>query len=222
MKDPVEANLDNIVNMTSLKLKELINKKQAAFKTNSLLKGQKNVLESDIAYNQKEIKDKETMLGKMVEELRGHQTDIEELEKEINSILKLYNNKNDDFKNTILNIDKELENVKITNGVEETMKKSELRSEYERYLQIKNHNKNLMEELYNARRDLYHIEVKIIACCIFSYLDWSKKMKKAFAFFCFLIWKFIFFMEELVNFIFMLACLFAFIFSNFLIFCLLN
>lgn len=159
MKDPVEANLDNIVNMTSLKLKELINKKQAAFKTNSMQKGQKNILESDIAYHQKEIKDKEAMLGKMVEELRGNQTDIEELEKEINSILKVYNNKNDDFKNTIVNIDKELENIKITNGVEETMKKSELRSEYERYLHIKNNNKNSMEELYNARRELYQIEV---------------------------------------------------------------
>jgi len=159
IKDPVEANLDNIVNMTSLKLKELINKKQAALKTNSLLKGQKNVLESDIAYHQKEIKEKEILLGKMVEELKGHQTDIDELEKEINNILKVYNNKNDDFKNTILNIDKELENMKITNGVEETMKKSELRNEYERYLQVKNNNKNLMEELYNARRELYHIEV---------------------------------------------------------------
>lgn len=170
MKDPVEANLDNIVNMTSLKLKELINKKQAAFKTNSLLKGQKNVLESDIAYHQKEIKDKEAMLGTMVEELRGHQTDIEELEKEINSILKVYNNKNDDFKNTILNIDKELENIRITNGVEETMKKSELRSEYERYLMVKNNNKNLMEELYNARRELYHIEVIVIFLIFFLIL----------------------------------------------------
>lgn len=159
MKDPVEANLDNIVNMTSLKLKELINKKQEAFKKNSLLKGQKNVLESDIAYHQKEVKDKESMLGKMVEELKGYQKEIEELEKEINTIMKVYNNKNDDFKNTILNIDKELENMKITNGVEENIKKSELRSEYEKYLQIKNNNKNLMEELYNARRDLYHIEV---------------------------------------------------------------
>jgi len=159
MKDPVEANLDNIVNMTSLKLKELINKKQAALKTNSLLKGQKNVLESDITYHQKEIKDKEVLLAKMVDELIGHQSEIEQLEKEINNILKVFNNKNDDFKNTILNIDHELENMKITNGIEETVKKSELRSEYERYLQVKYNNKNLMEELYNARRELYHIEV---------------------------------------------------------------
>jgi len=159
MKDPVEANLDNIVNMTSLKLKELINKKQEAFKKNSLLKGQKNVLESDIAYHQKEVKDKESMLGKMVDELKGYQKEIEDLEKEINSIMKVYNNKNDDFKNTILNIDKELENIKITNGVEENIKKSELRNEYEKYLHIKNNNKNLMDDLYNARRDLYHIEV---------------------------------------------------------------
>ena len=159
IKDPVETNLDNIVNLTSLKLKELINKKQDALRYNSLLKGQKNVLESEIQYNQKEIKDKEDQLNKMVEELKTHQNEITDLEKEINSILKVYNNKNDDFKNTILQIDKELENVKISNGVHETLKKSELRTEYERYLQVKNTNKSLMEDLYNSRRELYHIEV---------------------------------------------------------------
>jgi len=159
MKDPVEANLDSIVNATSLKLKELINRKQEAIKTNSHLKGQKNILESDIAFNQKEVKDKGFMLQKMVEELKGHQEEIQALEKEIGSIMKNYNNKNDDFKNTILNIDKDLENVRVSNGIEETVKKSELRKEYERYLSIKNNNKNLMEELYNARRELYHIEL---------------------------------------------------------------
>lgn len=159
MKDPVEANLDNIVNATSLKLKELINRKQEALKTNSHLKGQKNILESDIAFNQKEIKDKEYMLQKMVEELKGHQEDIQGLEKEIGSIMKNYNNKNDDFKNTILSIDKDLEKIKVSNGIEETVKKSELKKEYEKYLAIKSNNKNLMEELYNARRELYHIEL---------------------------------------------------------------
>lgn len=159
IKDPVESNLDEIVNMTSLKLKELINKKQAALKLNALLKGQKNVLENDISHYQREIKDKESSLSKMVEELKGHQMDIEGLESEINLILKAYNNKNDDLKNTVFIIDKELENIKISNGIETTQKKSELRTEYEKYLQIKNNNKNLMEDLYNSRRELYHIEV---------------------------------------------------------------
>ena len=83
MKDPVEANLDNIVNATSLKLKELINRKQEALKVNNHLKGQKNLLESDIAFNQKEIKDKENMLEKMVEELKGHQEETQGLEKKL-------------------------------------------------------------------------------------------------------------------------------------------
>jgi hypothetical protein len=159
MKDPVEANLDDIVNATSLKLKELINRKQEALKINSHLKGQKNIIESDIAFNVKEIKDKESMLEKMVEELKGHQDEIQSIEKEIGLIMKNYNNKNDEFKNTVLSIDKDLENIKVSNGIEETVKKSELKQEYEKYLSIKNNNKNLMEELYNARRELYHIEL---------------------------------------------------------------
>ena len=159
LKDPVESNLDSIVNATSLKLKELINRKQEALRTNSHLKGQKNVLESDLAFNQKEIQDKENMLEKMVEELKGHQEEIQSLEKEINSIMKNYNSKSEDYKNTVLSIDKDLENVKISNGVEENSKKSELRMEYEKYLEMKSRNKDLMEELYNARRELYHIEL---------------------------------------------------------------
>jgi hypothetical protein len=159
MKDPVEANLDDIVNATSLKLKELINRKQEALRINSHLKGQKNIIESDISFNQKEIKDKESLLEKMVEELKGHQEEIQSTEKEIASIMKNYNVKNDEFKNTILSIDKDLENIKVSNGIEETVKKSELKKEYEKYLSIKNNNKNLMEELYNARRELYHIEL---------------------------------------------------------------
>lgn len=159
MKDPVEANLDDIVNATSLKLKEMINKKQEALRINSHLKGQKNIIESDIAFNQKEIKDKEQMLEKMVEELRGHQDEIQSIEKEIGSIQKNYNVKNDEFKNTVLSIDRDLESIKVVNGVEETVKKSELKKEYEKYLSIKNNNKNLMDELYNARRELYHIEL---------------------------------------------------------------
>ena len=39
MKDPVEENLYNIVNAISLKLKELVNRKQEALKVNSHLKG---------------------------------------------------------------------------------------------------------------------------------------------------------------------------------------
>jgi chromosome segregation ATPase len=157
--EALEYNVDKIVQMTQLKLKELMNKKQENLRQNSLLKGQKTVLESDIIYYEKETKDKEEQLNKLKEEFKTIHKELFDLEVEYRTSLNEYNEKNENIKHTINSVNDELSTVTLANGIEETNKKSEMRKGYEEYLNVKNQNKDFLEKLYEYRRDLYYLEV---------------------------------------------------------------
>lgn len=156
----LEYNLDKIVHMTSLKVKELISKKQEIIKENSLLKGQKSVRESDINHQGKEIQEKEEQLTKLQEEFLQIQKEIEELEKELKGSVHTSNDNNESLKLTIIGLNEELSNVTIANGVEETNKKISLKMELEKYLEIKTSNKLLVDQMHDLRRELYYLEVR--------------------------------------------------------------
>jgi len=47
----------------------------------------------------------------------------------------------------------------ITNGIEDSLKKQELKREYENYLDLKNKNKMLTQQLNDKKRELFTIEV---------------------------------------------------------------
>jgi hypothetical protein len=159
--EALEFNLDKIVNLTSQKMKELINKKQDKIREGGHLKAQKGVLESDIAYYEKETKDKEEQITRLTEEYYNTEKEIEELDMEYKNTLNEYNTQNGIFKNTMNFISKDLNTVTISNGIEETNKKSDTKLECESYLKIKSENKNLMEKLHDFRRELYYLEVKL-------------------------------------------------------------
>ena len=107
-KDPLEYNLEKVVNMATLKLKEMINTKQDIIRDTNLLRGQKTVLESDIAHYEKEASDKENQIVKMNEEYLQINNDIQELEGELKEMMYLYNDKNDSFRQTINSINYEI------------------------------------------------------------------------------------------------------------------
>jgi hypothetical protein len=157
--DPLEHNLEKVVNMASLKLKEFINQKQEKVKENNLLKGQSKVLISDIEHYEKEISDKENQILKLNEDYLKIRDDVEQMENELKDNLDSYNIKNEVYKHTVNNIKNDLEDVVDLNNIEESNKRSYLKQEYERYLGIKDENKLYLEQLYHLRRDLYFLEV---------------------------------------------------------------
>ncbi len=161
-KDALEYNLEKVVNMATLKLKEMINNKQEIIRETNLLRGQKTVLESDITHYEKDANDKESQIVRMNEEYLQINNEIQELEGELKEMMYLFNDKNDAFRQTINSINYELDSITITNGVEETQMKQVMKKEYEAYLNIKTENKNLVEQLHKLRRDLYYMEVNII------------------------------------------------------------
>jgi len=63
------------------------------------------------------------------------------------------------MKQTIKIVNTEFENMSVANGVEDSLKKQELKREYENYLELKKKNKILSQELNERRRELFTIEV---------------------------------------------------------------
>ena len=119
------------------------------------MKVQRGVLESDTAFYEREIKDKDEQLGKLSEEYYINQKEIEELEKEYSSALNDLNQQNENYKHTINFVNKDFDTMTVSNGIEETSKKSETKLEYESYMKVKSENKSLMDKLHDFKRELY-------------------------------------------------------------------
>lgn len=158
--DYVEHNVNSVVNLASKKLKELITKKQDNVTQLSILKGQSNVLASDIKHNTKEAEDKEEQIEKMIEEFNNIGEELIEMEKEYAVTLQEYKIKEEELKNTILLVSEEYNKVSDNNSQEANFKKQEIKQEYENLIEIKTENKDLIEEHANLKKELYLLEIQ--------------------------------------------------------------
>lgn len=158
--DHIEKNVNNVVNLASQKLKELISKKQDLVSQNSYLKGQKNVLNSDIHHYTKEAKEKEELIEKMIEEFNAIGEELIELEKEYAVTLQEYKMKEEEMKNNTLYVSSEICKVNDNNKMENSIKKHEVQIEYENLIKAKQENKDLLEQYYNFKRELYIAETE--------------------------------------------------------------
>lgn len=158
-EDSIENNLDNVVNLTQQKLKELNNKHQDKLRENNLLKAQGNLIENDVKYIEKEITKKSLLVPGIENELEKVESEIHLSEMEYKLSLKEYNQRNEDFFDTMIQIDDEMESANTKSLVEETKKKSKYRIEYEKYQKVKDENQRLTDIMFNLRRELHLIEV---------------------------------------------------------------
>jgi|LauGreDrversion4_2_1035121.scaffolds.fasta_scaffold853087_1 hypothetical protein len=158
--EALEYNLDKVVNLTSVKLKELINRKQEQVRESGLLKAQKSVLESDIIYLEKEIKEKEEEISKLQTDLDSYTKEMQEEGKEYKSLMSQYKTENEDQRVTVNTVDKELDLITLTEGVEDSKKKAEIRQEYENFIKVKSENKLLEDNMHALRRELFYLEVR--------------------------------------------------------------
>jgi hypothetical protein len=158
--DPLEYNLEKVVNLAALKLKEFINQKQEKIKENSLLQGQSKVLLSDIEHCEKEITEKESQIIKLNDDYLKTRDEVEQMEAKLKEHFDSFNLKNEVYRHTVNNIKYDIDNISDVNNAEESNKKTSLKLEYEELLHAKDENKLLVEQLYQLRRDLYYLEVK--------------------------------------------------------------
>jgi len=156
--DYVEHNVNSVVNLATQKLKELINKKQDNVTQLSVLKGQKNVLNSDIGFYTKEAREKEERIEKYIEEFNNLGEELIELEKEYTVTLQEYRLKEEEIKNTTLLINEEFGKVNEISSKEHNVKKQDIKQEFENLIEIKKDNKNATEKLYDLKKELYHLE----------------------------------------------------------------
>ena len=158
-EDSLENNLDNVVNLTQLKIKELSNKNQDKLRENNYLKSQYNQIQSDVKLLEMEISQKKQTIPTLKQEMEKIENEIESNEKDYKLSLKEFNKKNEDLLFTMLTVGDDLDSANAKNSAVETNKNSKYRIEYEKYTQIKEENQKLTDMMFNLRRDLYLIEV---------------------------------------------------------------
>ena len=96
----------------------------------------------------------------MIEEFNNIGEELIELEKEYAVTLLDYKMKEEELKNTVLSVNDEVVKAKDNNEMENNVKKQEIRLEYESLMDIKKDNKNLLEEHFNLKRELYILELQ--------------------------------------------------------------
>jgi hypothetical protein len=160
--DSIENNLDNVVNLTQQKLKEFNNKHQDKLRENNTLKAQANIIEGDVKFLENEIAKKNLTLPLIEKEFEKVESEIQHSEKDYKVSLREYNQRNEEFLDTILQLDDEMENANAKSMEEETKKKSKYRTQYEKYKKIKDENQRLTDIMFNLRRELYLIEVSFV------------------------------------------------------------
>ena len=157
-KKPIQTNLDNIINTTQIKMRELMLKKQETDKKTSILLGQENTLNSNITALQKEIDNKKLSIDSLKEQNIQLNQDILYLQNKIKNLIKTANQKEEKFKEGINLINSQLEIIKNGTLSEEAQKKFEIKQNLEEVLKYKEENLRLRERLYVLTSQLRELE----------------------------------------------------------------
>ena len=158
-KHPIESNLDNIINQTSIKMKAMIFEKQETDKKTNILINQENVLDENIQYLQNQIKEKQQLISSLNNHFNESENEVTNLKKEKKNVIKEANIQEAKLKDNINNINESLENIKFGTIPAEAAKVFELKKACEEVLSLKEQNDKLRERLYLLSRRLYSLEV---------------------------------------------------------------
>ena len=157
-KKPIQTNLDNIINTTQIKMRELMLKKQETDKKTSILLGQENTLNSNITALQKEIDNKKLSIDSLKEQNIQLNQDILYLQNEIKNLIKTANQKEAKFKEDINYINSQLDSIKYGTLQEQSQKKFEIKKNLEEVVKYKEDNLKLRERLYVLTTQLRELE----------------------------------------------------------------
>jgi chromosome segregation ATPase len=158
-KQELESALDNIVIQTSTKLRNLTLEKHKIEEDNNLIIAQKKQLQITIEHLDKEINDKSKEIDTNNEDITNIEEQTQKLNEEINELMASLKIKRDQLKKTINTVGQEEEKNDVNNQVEESMKKLVTKLEYDKFLEMKDKNTSLEEQLEHLQRELYYLEV---------------------------------------------------------------
>ena len=157
-KKPIQTNLDNIINTTQLKMRELMLKKQEKDKETNILIGQENTMNANIASIQKEIENKNLAIDSLKEKNIQLESEIINLENEAKNSIKFANQKEAKFKEEINLLYSQLDSIKYGTLPEESQKKFEIKKNLEEVVKFKEENLKLRERLYLLTSQLRELE----------------------------------------------------------------
>ena len=159
-KNPIESNLDSIINQTQIKMKEMILEKQNYQKKRNLLIGQERVMDENINSLKSEINDKNEFINEKQKVYLEIEENIRNLEEEKKEEIKKANIKEAKLKDDINNINEELSRIKDGTIPAQASKTFELKKNCEEVEELKKENNRLREALYLLSRRLYALEVR--------------------------------------------------------------
>ena len=161
-KHELESALDNIVIQTSTKLRNLTLEKHKIEEDSNFIIAQKKQLQITIEHLEKEINDKNNEIAVHTDEINGIEEQIIKLEEETQEVIESLSIKRDSLKRTINNVGEEETKNDVLNQVEESMKNLMTKLEYDKFLEAKEKNQHLEEQLEFLHRELYYLEVILI------------------------------------------------------------
>ena len=170
-KNPIESNLDSIINQTQIKMKEMILEKQNYQKKRNLLIGQERVMDENINSLKSEINDKNEFINEKQKVYLEIEENIKNLEEEKKEEIKKANIKEAKLKDDINNINDELSRIKDGTIPAQASKTFELKKNCEEVEELKKENNRLREALYLLSRRLYALEVSYFLNYFNKYIE---------------------------------------------------
>lgn len=158
--DHIDHNVNEIINLTHKKIKELSLKKQDLSSASSHLKGQSQIINTEILNQTKEAKEKESIIERLIEEFNQIGEELIELEKEFEVTRREYSLKEEEMKGVSLFITNEKTMANEKSKVESMSKKEEVQIEMSKLKEIQKENKALDEQCYHSKREAYISQIE--------------------------------------------------------------
>ena len=126
---------------------------------NILIIAQKKQLQITIDHSEKEINDKNLEINSSKEDIIAIEEQAKKYNDEIQTLMSSLKIKRELLKKTINNVGEEETKNDDNNKVEESMKNLMTKFEYDKFLDAKDNNTKVGEQLEHLQRELYYLEV---------------------------------------------------------------
>lgn len=158
-KTPLDFNLDQIIHISQVKLKEFIAKKENIEAKTNVLIGKNELLIKEIEHIHSQIQNRQSMLESLEKEFISKQNELSIVNENIKKLIEEYRINEANYKTQMNKLNNRLNSIKNGTIAEESSQKFEVKKKCEELLHIQNENGFLKEKLYRLNLQLYQYEI---------------------------------------------------------------
>lgn len=157
-KSPLDINLDQIIQVSQVKLKEFIVKKETIEGKTNLLIGKNELLIKEIEYIQSQITSRQSLLDSLEKDFNKKESELNMVNESIKKQIEEYKVNEAAYKKQLIQVNYKLNSIKDGTISESSCQKFEVKKKCEELLQIQNENAMLKERMYRLNLELYQYE----------------------------------------------------------------